>query len=366
MPQGRTFNVAIIGVGAIAEIIAMALAEIPRAKLVAGSCRTEEKGRYFAERFSCAWYADVDRMLDEARPDLAIVCTPSGMHLDGVLACTKRKIHVICEKPFEITPARVRKMIDAAISAGVKLGAIFPQRFNLVNKVLREAAIAGRFGSLAVIHATVPWWRDDAYYAPGRWQGKIALDGGGALMNQAIHTVDQMQWIAGATMPDLPRDVNPVEEVFALAGKRSHDPKLVEVEDTSVVTMKFRNGAMGQLLAATSMWPGSQRRIIIAGRDGTAEAFEDQLVQFRFRTELSTDDETRRKFAFSTAHGGGASNPMAISHVNHRENLADFFDALAENRPPMLDAVEAAKAVAIIDACYESARSGQLVKVGSR
>jgi predicted dehydrogenase len=254
-------------------------------------------------------------------------------------------------------------MVEAAERAQIRLGAIFPQRFNPVNVAIHDAARLGRFGSLAVVQGIVPWWREDAYYAPQRWQGKLALDGGGALINQAIHTLDLMQWFAAATMPDLPVDVNPVQEVFAYAAKRSHDPGLLEVEDTAVVTMTFRNGALGQLLAATSMWPGTKRRLLIGGRDGSAEAFEDQLLQFHFRDERPEDRQTLQRFAAATTHGGGASNPMALTGLNHRLNLADFFDALAEGRAPALTGVEAAKAVQIIDACYESARTGRAVPV---
>jgi predicted dehydrogenase len=361
--QQSSNHVAVIGVGAISDLIAVALGELPRVTLVSGSCRTEAKGKAFAEKFSCAWYDDTNRMLDDVRPDVAIVCTPSGLHLDSVMSCAQRKIHVVCEKPLEITPARCRQMIDACDRAGVRLGAIFPQRFNPVNRTIHTAATAGRFGNLAVVHAAVPWWREDSYYAPTRWQGKIALDGGGALMNQAIHTVDQMLWLASATIKDLPRDANPVEEVFAYTAKRSHDPKLIEVEDTSVVTLKFRNGALGHLLAATSMWPGSKRRLYISGRDGTAEVLEDQLITFNFRKEEPGDEAKRQAFSQATKHGGGASNPMAMSHENHRENLRDFFDALDENRPAALDGVEAAKAVSVINACYESARTGRPVRV---
>jgi predicted dehydrogenase len=362
-PQQPSRRVAIIGVGAISDLIATALGELPRVKLVAGSCRTEAKGKTFADRFKCAWYDDTARMLDDVRPDVAIVCTPSGTHLESVLACADRKIHVVCEKPLEITPQRCRQMIEACDRADVRLGAVFPQRFNPVNRTIHAAASAGRFGNLAAVHATVPWWRDDAYYAPTRWQGKIALDGGGALMNQAIHTLDQIIWLAAATMKDSPRGQNPIEEVFAYTAKRSHDRKLIEVEDTSVVTLKFRNGALGQLLAATSMWPGSQRRLYISRRDGTAEVLEDQLIAFKFRHEEPADEAKRQAFAQATKHGGGASSPMAMSHENHRENLRDFFDALDENRPPALDGHEAAKAVAVIDAAYQSARTGHPVRV---
>jgi predicted dehydrogenase len=363
MSSPPSFRVAIIGIGAIADLIAAELAAIPGVRLVAGSCRTEAKGRRFAERFGATWYASTDEMLDGEKPDVAVVTTPSAMHLEPVLAAAARKIHVICEKPLEISGERVAQMIHAARRAGIRLGALFPQRYNSVNRLLFDTAAAGRFGSLAGVFASVPWWRDDEYYAPNRWQGKAALDGGGALMNQAIHTVDLMQWITAATMSDLRPDENPVAEVFALTARRGHDPALLEVEDTAVVTMKFRNGALGQLIAATSMYPGCQRRLHIAGRDGTAEVFEDQLLTFQFRTELSGDALARRDHGQPTTHGGGASAPMALSGENHRRNLQDFFTALAEDRDPALNGVEAAKAVNIITACYESAATHRPVAV---
>lgn len=360
-PRTEPFRVAIIGVGGIADIIATALARIPLATLIAGNCRTEARGRAFAAKYGVAWYPDTADMLDREKPDVAIIATPSGAHLPALLACAQRKIHVICEKPLEITPARVRQMIDAADRAQIRLGAIFPQRFNPTNRAVHAAAAAGRFGSLAAVQGTVPWWRDDAYYAPNRWQGKAALDGGGALMNQAVHTVDLLQWFAAATMPDLPRETNPVEEVFAITARRGHPPDLIEVEDTAVVTLKFRNGAVGQLLAATSMFPGMKRHIHIGGRDGSAEIFEEQLITFQFRHEHPDDAATRQALSAATRHGAGAADPLAISDENHRRNLQDFFDALADDRPPALDGIEGAKAVDIVDAAYHSARTGRSV-----
>ena len=216
------------------------------------------------------------------------------------------------------------------------------------------------------MQGTVPWWRDDAYYAPGRWQGKIALDGGGALMNQAIHTVDLLQWFAGATMPNLGAGENPVEQVFALTAQRGHDPKLIEIEDTAVVSLKFRDGAVGQLLAATSMYPGMQRRMHIGGRDGSVEIFEEQLVTYQFRDERPEDQALRARLAAPTSHAAGASDPLAMSGENHRRNMEDFFSALADDRAPELDGIEGAKAVAIIDAAYESARCGRPVTLPQR
>lgn len=354
---------AIIGIGAIARIHARALGDIPGVKLVAACCRTEDKGRAFAGEFGCDWHADAAAMIAAAKPDFVTIATPSGAHLDAALAAFRAGVHVICEKPLEITLARIDAMIEAAERAKVTLGAIFPQRFNPVIRTVHEAAAAGRFGSLALAASYVPWWRDDAYYGPGRWQGTQALDGGGALMNQSIHGVDALQWIAGATMPGLAAGENPVASVLALTAVRAHDAQRLEVEDTCVAVLRFKNGALGQLLAATSLYPGQLRRFLFGGRDGTAEILEEQLVTWQFRSEQPGDSTTRAQFAGSSGTSGGAADPMAINYSCHTHNFADFIRAIQAGTRPALDGHEGRKAVAIIEACYESARTGQFVEV---
>jgi predicted dehydrogenase len=354
---------AIIGIGAIAKMHARALADIPGVELVAATCRTEEKGRAFVAEFGGEWFADTARMLRRAKPDFVTIATPSGAHLEAALAAARRGVHVICEKPLEITLKRIDRMIAAADKAGITLGAIFPQRFNPVIRTVQEAAAAGRFGPLAVAASYVPWWRDDAYYGPGRWQGTKALDGGGALMNQSIHGVDALQWIGGATMPGLdPRD-NPVESVLALTAVRAHDPEQLEVEDTCVAVLRFKNGGLGQLLAATSLYPGQMRRFLFGGRDGTAEVLEEQLITWQFRAEQPDDVATRERLGATSSTSGGAADPMAINFSCHTRNFEDFISALRAGTRPSLDAHEGRKAVAIIEACYTSARTGRFAKV---
>jgi UDP-N-acetyl-2-amino-2-deoxyglucuronate dehydrogenase len=354
---------AIIGIGAIARLHARALRTIPGVELVAATCRTEEKGRAFAAEFGCTWHADTARMLRREKPDFVTVATPSGAHLEAVVAAARRGAHVICEKPLEITLKRVDRLIAAAAKGGVTLGAIFPQRFNPVVRAVRDAAADGRFGQLALVSSTVPWWREDSYYGPGRWQGTKALDGGGALMNQSIHGVDALQWIAAAAQPDLPRDENPVESVMAFTAVRAHDPARLEVEDTCVAVLRLRNGGLGQLLAATSLFPGSLRRFLVGGRDGTAEIHEEQLVTWRFRGEDAADDATRQRFGGTSGTSGGAADPMAINDACHARNFAAFLDAVKAGRRPELDGVEGRKAVAIVEACYRSARTGRPARV---
>jgi UDP-N-acetyl-2-amino-2-deoxyglucuronate dehydrogenase len=354
---------AIIGIGAIARMHARALSDVPGVELVAATCRTEEKGRAFAAEFGCQWHADTARMLRREKPDFVTVATPSGAHLPAALAAIRKGVHVICEKPLEITLARIDRMIAAAAKAGVTLGAIFPQRFNPVVRTVHDAAAAGRFGSLALAASAVPWWRDDAYYGPGRWQGTKALDGGGALMNQSIHGVDALQWIAGATMPALSPHENPVESVVALTAVRAHDAERLEVEDTCVAILRFKNGALGQLLAATSLFPGQLRRFLVGGRDGTAEILEEQLVTWRFRAEGADDEATRARFGGTSGTSGGAADPMAINYSCHTRNFEAFIEALRAGRKPALDGYEGRKAVAIVEACYRSAKTGRAAKV---
>jgi predicted dehydrogenase len=302
-------------------------------------------------------------MLTREKPDFVTIATPSGAHLDAVLLAARRGVHVICEKPLEISLKRIDRMLAACDKAGVSLGAIFPQRFNPVVEAVHAAAAAGRFGPLAVASSSVPWWRDDAYYGPGRWQGTLALDGGGALMNQSIHGVDALQWIAGATMPDLDRATNPVESVMAFTAVRAHDPVRLEVEDTCVAILRFRNGAVGQLLAATSLFPGQLRRFLIGGRDGTAEIQEEQLVTWRFRAEAPEDDATRARLGGASSTSGGAADPLAINYSCHTRNIAAFVASLRAGRPCALDGREGRKAVAIVEACYRAARTGRVAKV---
>jgi len=354
---------AIIGIGAIARLHARALADIPGVELVAATCRTEEKGRAFATEFGCAWHADTAKMLRREKPDFVTVATPSGAHLEAVTAAARRGVHVICEKPLEITLKRIDRMLAVVEKAGITFGAIFPQRFNPVVATVHAAAAVGRFGNLAVAASYVPWWRDDAYYGPGRWQGTKALDGGGALMNQSIHGVDALQWIVGASMPGLARGENPVESVHALTAVRAHDAERLEVEDTCVAVLRFKNGALGQLLAATSLFPGQLRRFLFGGRDGTAEILEEQLVAWRFRTEAAEDAATRDRFGGTSGTSGGAADPMAINYACHTRNFESFLAAVRGGHRPELDGLEGRKAVAIIEACYRSARTGRAAQV---
>lgn len=356
-------RIAISGIGAVAKMHALSIADLDNATLVAGSCKTEQKGREFAQEYDCTWYADTDEMLDDEEPDVLSICTPSGAHLEPAVAAAERGIHVLCEKPLEITTERIDRMRRTTEENSVSLGGIFPQRYNPVVRQLYEATAEGRFGDLSVMNTYVPWWRDDEYYGQDRWQGTQELDGGGALMNQSIHGVDAIQWLAGATTPNLEAETNPIEEVFAYTATRAHDSARLEVEDTAVAVLRYRNGAVGQILGATSIYPGSLKRIQVAGRDGTAELLEDELTTWQFRKNRPDDQQIREEFGEETETGGGTADPMSIDYTLHRHNIADFLDSLSSAGEYMLDGGEARKAVEIIEAIYQSADIGRPVSI---
>ncbi len=358
--MAASYRIGIIGAGAVADLHAKAIARIERATLVAACRRTEAPGRAFAERHGCTWYPEYEALLDEAAPDVVIVATPSGAHLPPTEAAAQRGTHVLCEKPLEITTERVDRMIAAAAAHDVRLGGIFQQRFSDVMQTVRGAVAEGRLGDLAVATASVPWWRGDAYYE-GTWKGSLTLDGGGALINQSIHAIDALQWLMAAAT-GLKPDENPVAEVFAFTDVRGHDPAHIEGEDTAVAVLRGRNGALGHVLGTTALYPGSLRRLRLAGRDGTIELLEEELVQWQFRDPRPEDETVREQFG--AQHGAsGASDPMAIDYEGHARNIQAFLDGIGDPARFELDGRAARNAVAIVEAMYASAETGRPVRL---
>lgn len=356
--SNRTLRIAICGCGGIAAFHARAIREIPDAELAGACARSPGKAEAFCAEFGGRPYLATEAMLDTEHPDILCITTPSGAHLEAAEAAATRGIHVMCEKPLEINAERMEKLIAVCARGRVQLGSIFQQRMGPLMRALHGAVASNRFGHAPVLQATVPWWRDDAYYGAGRWQGSLALDGGGALMNQAIHAVDLLLWLARASQPGLPPETNPVAEVSCFAGCFGHSAGVMEVEDTAIVNLKLKNGRVAQLLASTAMYPGSMRRFLVAGRDGTAEVLEDQLLQWSFRTPEPGDGTMLARFGGRTGHGGGAGDPFALSHANHRENLAAFIDCVRTGLPFTLSGTVARQAVDVVLAAYRSSQAG--------
>lgn len=328
-----------------------AIAGLPNAEL-AGICdHGAGRGKSLGMPCGCAaGTCELERFISREDVHVVAVATPSGTHGEIAELAAKHGKSCIMEKPLEITAQGLERMIEAHRRAGTMLGGIFNLRFTPAAMALKAAVEQGRFGKLTSGLAYLPWWREQSYYDQGGWRGTQALDGGGALMNQGIHTIDLLQWLMG-----------PVGEVAAFTGTLAHEN--IEVEDVGAAVLRFENGALGSVACTTAMWPGHFRLIEIGGTEGSACMADDGFLHWQFKEETAGDDAIRRDLASGLSGPGGASqgasSPSAGFSVDaHRANFAEFLHALEQGKAPPIDGREGAKAVRLILAIYESARNG--------
>jgi len=288
-----------------------------------------------------------------ADPELAIVTvgTPSGAHLDPTLAALNAGKHAIVEKPLEITTERIDQLMAAAKDKGKTLAAVLNRRFHPGMNAFKKAADEGRFGVMTSASAYIKWFRDQAYYDSAGWRGTWALDGGGSLMNQSIHTVDALIYLAG-----------PVKSVQANTALLAHER--IEVEDHCVAIVEFENGARGVIEASTCTWSkdGHPARVQIAGTEGSVFLADEAFEMWDFRDEKPEDSEIRNSLMKGQQAGLGANDPTAINFYQHQRNFEEVVSAIHEGREPTTSATEARKSVEVITAIYKSAKNdGQKV-----
>jgi predicted dehydrogenase len=344
------YGFGIVGCGMISTFHARAIADVRGAKLVACFDTREAAAEKFAADNHCKAYTKLDAMLADSNVDVVTIATPSGAHMEPAVAAARAGKHVIVEKPLEITLKKCDRIIEECDKAGVKLAAIFPSRFHDSSVKLKRAIDGGRFGKLTIGDAYVKWFRTQAYYDSGAWRGTWALDGGGALMNQAIHSVDLLTWLMG-----------PVVEIQANTATLAHER--IEVEDAAVATLKFANGALGVLEATTAAFPGYLKRIEIHGSEGSAVLEEEDLKAWDFAKPRKEDKAILEQMRQSKSSGGGASDPAAIGHHGHAIQFRDFLDAVHKNRAPAIDGPEGRRSVEIILGVYKAAETGKTVKL---
>jgi predicted dehydrogenase len=340
---------AIVGSGMIAEFHATAIAQVPEARLVSVYSRRPDQTAAFAQKWNIHTAASIEALAADPAVQAVCITTPSGAHAEAAVPLLKAGKAVLCEKPMDVSLDAVDQILAAAKQGGGTLAGVFQNRLGHAAQLLKQAIQEGRFGKLSLSSAYIKWWRSDAYYTSSNWKGTWKLDGGGALMNQGIHAVDLLQWLVG-----LPK------RVAAFSATRAH--AMIETEDTLSATLQFPDGSLGVIEAATSSYPGSDLRIEITGDKGTAALVNDKIVRWDFAETLPGDEAVLRNEQ-SGKIGGGTADPKAISVEGHRRLVEDLARALIEGRPPMIPGEEARRAVSLVLACYESARTGQIVEV---
>jgi len=354
----KSYRSAIVGVGVIGEwhikLIQILKSQGYPIDLVAVCDVAPDRIKPTLEKAGVAHvpvYSDLSQLLAKEDVNVVHICTPSGDHMNPAVMAMNAGKNVICEKPMEIKVDRIDQMIAAAANNDVRLAGIFQNRWNVAHRAMRDAAVEGRFGKLTYGGSHTPWYRTDQYYRDGDWRGTWRLDGGGAIMNQSIHAVDLIQWICG-----------PIKQVSAYASSLIHPE--IEVEDTLVCSILFESGAYGMLMGATSMYPGSNVRIEVGGSNGTAMA-EGKLKTWAFRDKKYWDEGFLDSFnkPAPVTSGGGANNTDIWIDL-HVQNVRHILDSWSAGKDAETYGPEARKAVAIIQAMYESAKhNGQPVLV---
>lgn len=343
----RQWRCAVIGTGMVGEWHVRAIPKTPNCTLAAICDLTEPNARKALDKnsLSVPIYTSAADLFNNEKLDAVHVCTPSGDHQGPATDAMRRGICVVVEKPMEIFPDRIDAMHETARKHGVRLAGIFQNRWHPANQAIKKAMDGGRFGKLAWAGSFTPWYRPDKYYEDGGWRGTWKLDGGGAVMNQGVHQVDLLQWIMG-----------PVKTVCAFASSRIHAK--IEVEDTMTCALQFASGAYGTFMSTTAMHPGGSTRLEIGGENGTA-INEGGLKKFAFREERPEDKELLEKLdPARTKTTGGGTSAADVPLDLHSMNIAAIYDAWGRDEDAVTFAPEARKAVAIIQAMYESARNG--------
>lgn len=346
-------KIGIIGAGMIGQFHAKAITAMDGGELHSVFDLRLEAAERLAHEFKVKAFADMDAFLADPELQVVTIGTPSGAHLDPALAAIQAGKHVIIEKPLEITTERIDQMMAAAREHGVTLAAVLNRRFHPGMDAFKKATESGRFGQLTSASAYVKWYRDQAYYDSAGWRGTWALDGGGALMNQSIHTIDALLYLAG-----------PVKSVQANTACLAHVN--IEVEDMAVAILEFENGARGVIEGSTCTWSkqGHPARVQLAGTEGSVFLADENFEIWDFKNESEEDNEVRARFMKGAGTGLGANDPTAINFYQHQRNFEEVINAIEEGREPSTSAAEARKSVALIQAIYASAQNqGQLIRL---
>lgn len=327
----KTIKFGIIGCGMIANVHADAISHIKNAKLVGVADNFKEVAFLFGESRGVKVYDDYKEMLKDENIDAVCICTPSLFHASIAIQALNSGKHVVIEKPMALDEKSANKIIKACERTGKKLTVIYQLRFeDDVNKV-KELVTKGAFGKITLCNLFMKYYRDSEYYASSSWKGTLKYDGGGALMNQGIHGVDVLEYIVG--------------DIKNVKGKIKTLVHKIEVEDTAVAMVEFKNGALGIIEASTCTYPGFDRILEIYGETGYVIMRENVIEKLMIdKKEVVVE----KKEAV-----GSASDPKAVTYLMHQKQLTNFINAILEKEELISDCYAGKKAVKVIKEIYK-------------
>jgi UDP-N-acetyl-2-amino-2-deoxyglucuronate dehydrogenase len=332
-----TFHIGLIGGGNITETHARAARAIPGVEISAIHGTNAEKIARLCREHGGTPYQDFDAFLKHRPMDLVIIGSPSGLHAAQGIAAARHGLHVLTEKPIEIRTARADALIEAAKKSNVQLGVIFQDRMKPHIRRLKSWLDQGLLGRPLIVDARVKWYRPPEYYSNSRWRGTFALDGGGALINQGIHTVDLLLWLLG--------DVVRVE---ARTGTLLHK---IEAEDTAAAILEFASGALGVLHVTTAAHPGYPRRVEISGAEGNVVLEHDRVIAANLRDTSATAGPA------ALDENQSASTAAVSDFRGHQAVFEDFLQAIQQQRAPACDGLEGRRSIALVEAIYRAAKT---------
>ena len=334
-----TIHIGLIGGGNISQTHARAARAIDGVEIAAIYGTNAKKVAALCRECGAKPYHDFDAFLAHRPMDMVAIGSPSGLHAAQGIAAAQRGLHVLTEKPIDISTERADALIEAAERSGVKLGVMFQDRVKPEIRELRDWITTGVIGKPLLVDAQVKWYRPPEYYSGSRWRGTSALDGGGALINQAVHTVDLLLWLLG--------------DVVRVQARTATVLHAIEMEDTALAILEFAGGTLGTLEATTAAYPGYPRRVEITGTEGTVILEHDRILSANLRNPpLATS------VGIAPDENQNSSSAVVSDVRGHQALFEDFLQAIEHDTVPICDGHEGRRSIALVEAIYRAARKG--------
>lgn len=315
-----------------------------KGELIAAQSRTDASVKTFCEKYDITPFTSYEEFLGNPDLDIVVICTPSGTHLDYGKSAAEAGKHVIVEKPIETTVVRGQSLIDSCNENDVKLAVIYQSRFMEDVMEMKELIDNQQVGDIFMASASVKWFRDQEYYSSSSWRGTFALDGGGAVINQSIHTIDLLQWFMGG-----------VKTISAFKGTFTHEG--IEAEDNAVACLEFNNGAIGVFEASTSITPPQDRTVEINGTRGTLTLKGENLQKKLSDREAAGQED-------DSAEATGAGSPLSgMTYQDHKNQYDAILNAFHHDTEPVVSGEDSLQSLAIVEALYKAANEKQPVYI---